>query len=205
MSHRPGSSIISLLPYLMIVAGFILLFGGLAIISVFPVAAATGFVLGPILVPVGILWGVLQDWKKKPASILNKIPALWAMQYSIGHPAVDAQHKELFHRIEGVMESVGDTRQAERFRETYKFLMEYVDYHFSDEESLMAEVEYPARDAHIQLHNGFRKQVERFADERENFKNPKDQQAFVDLVSDWLVNHILVEDKKIGEFVKANK
>lgn len=204
MSHRPGSSFAGLLPYLTIVLGFILLFGGLAIVTVFPIAGAYGFVLGPILVPVGFIWAVLQDWKKKPASILNKVKALWAMQYSIGHPTIDAQHQELFHRIESVMDSVGDSGQAAQFQKTYKFLMEYVEEHFNDEETLMAELNYPGRDAHIQLHQGFRKRVEQFADERQNFKDPKDQQAFVDLISDWLVKHILVEDKKIGEFSKAN-
>lgn len=85
------------------------------------------------------------------------------------------------------------------------FLMDYTDFHFTDEEKLQQEVGYDKLDQHKRQHEAFKKSVDELRQMLEEEEGPTD--AFVDAVnkniSQWLVEHIQGWDKAVADFIKA--
>ncbi|MEO5368385.1 MAG: hemerythrin family protein [Magnetococcus sp. WYHC-3] len=125
---------------------------------------------------------------------------LWQSGYAIGHPVVDAQHRELFRRLGLVIELLDDD-QPEDARSMLHFLAEYVDEHFTAEERLMAEVGYPQMERHARIHRNFRQQVLELMNRATDMPDQRLEDEVIQAVSSWLVDHILGEDRKIGDFL----
>lgn len=88
---------------------------------------------------------------------------------------------------------------------TLDFLMDYTDFHFTDEEKLQQEVGYDKLDQHKRQHEAFKKSVDELRQMLEEEEGPTD--AFVDAVnkniSQWLVEHIQGWDKAVADFIKG--
>lgn len=88
---------------------------------------------------------------------------------------------------------------------TLDFLMDYADFHFTDEEKLQQEVGYDKLDQHKGQHEAFKKSVDELRQMLEEEEGPTD--AFVDAVnkniSQWLVEHIQGWDKAVADFIKG--
>jgi hemerythrin-like metal-binding protein len=77
-------------------------------------------------------------------------------------------------------------------------LAQYADTHFKQEESLMQQHSYPDFTAHKKIHDDLRKQVGEVIEEFE--RGTVVPAAIMSFLSDWLINHIMKEDKKYGSF-----
>ena len=81
--------------------------------------------------------------------------------------------------------------------------MDYVEFHFSAEEKLQEENQYPELAAHKEQHEKFTKAVDELREMLEEEEGPTD--AFVAAVNknvvEWLLNHIQICDKKVAAFV----
>ena len=82
----------------------------------------------------------------------------WTTALSIGVPELDAQHEELFGRVDRLLDAmlVHDRTEAVRL---IGFLERYVDEHFAAEERLMRESDYPDRELHTAEHRAFRADI----------------------------------------------
>lgn len=122
-----------------------------------------------------------------------------------GNELIDGQHQELINRVNKLTEALDTSKDKVVAVQTLHFLMEYVDFHFADEEKLQAEAGYPELAAHKELHDGFKKSVDELLEMLEEEEGPSE--AFVAAVNknvvDWLMNHIQICDKKVAEFVKG--
>jgi hemerythrin len=86
-------------------------------------------------------------------------------------------------------------------------LRDYTELHFSEEEALMERIHYPELPSQKRAHAAF---VDRLVnidlDEMEDLDD--NQQVYLlDLIQfllNWLANHILACDKKIGEYMREN-
>jgi len=78
----------------------------------------------------------------------------WTSALAIGVPELDAQHAELFRRVERLHDAMiaHDRTEAARLLE---FLLVYVREHFAAEEALMARTAFPGRAAHEAEHAAF--------------------------------------------------
>ena len=117
--------------------------------------------------------------------------------YVIGIDPIDADHAELFALIEQVRQAGAE---AEVALATVQALLDYTRRHFFREESLMAENGYPELEAHRQLHRALFRRVL----EMEQTLGTGQAQAACDLavfLNDWLRGHILVHDRRYGEFI----
>ncbi len=123
-----------------------------------------------------------------------------------GNELIDSEHKELISRVNKLVESCAKGTEKLTAIKTLDFLMDYTEYHFTDEEKLQKEVGYDQLDAHHEKHEEFKKAVGELREMLEDEEGPSD--AFVDAVnknvSDWLVNHIQTWDKAIADFIKAH-
>lgn len=127
----------------------------------------------------------------------------WLDQYSIGVETIDNQHKELFERINRLLSACAQGEGKKVLPEVLNFLGEYVVFHFSTEEKYMREFLYPDYTWHKKEHDSFVDTYKRFREEIE--KEGTGVSAVIKtnrLVVDWLKNHILGTDRKLGSFLK---
>lgn len=122
-----------------------------------------------------------------------------------GNELIDDEHKELISRVNKLVESCEQGTEKMTAIKTLDFLMDYTEYHFTDEEKLQREVGYDQLDAHHAKHEEFKQSVSELREMLEEEEGPSE--AFVSAVNknitDWLVNHIQKWDKAIADFIKA--
>ena len=131
---------------------------------------------------------------------------MWKDSLKIGIEEVDAQHKELFKRVNSFVGIVlGNTKIEEKekkIEETLDFLSEYVILHFQAEEKIQKENNYPGYKEHCKIHNNFIKEVVDFKKEfKENGFNQSMIYKFSGKMVSWLINHVANEDQKIKNYL----
>ena len=129
----------------------------------------------------------------------------WKDSLLIGVSSIDSQHRKLIGAIDELMEACVKGQGRERIGETLAFVVSYTKEHFADEERVQTAYAYPGMIAHKQLHKQYVSDILNLVKEYE-----KDGPS-VTLVGklnkslvDWLIEHISVEDKKIGEHINRN-
>ncbi|MFC1744794.1 bacteriohemerythrin [Candidatus Riflebacteria bacterium] len=124
----------------------------------------------------------------------------WKAEYSVKNGEIDHQHKKLFEIMEQLHAAAMKGESNTMLEETLQKLAEYTGYHFSAEEKMMQESSYELYENHKWEHESFVKKVLDFTVE---FKDRKmNTFKILDFLSKWLKNHILLTDKKFGEFLK---
>lgn len=120
-----------------------------------------------------------------------------------GNDMIDTQHKELIDRVNKLVDSCVTGKEKNVAIQTLDFLMDYTVFHFNAEEKLQEDAGYPEMEGHKAQHAQFTKAVDELKEMLEEEEGPTD--AFVAAVnkniSEWLVNHIQISDKKVASFV----
>jgi hemerythrin-like metal-binding protein len=131
----------------------------------------------------------------------------WDEAWNIGHAKIDEQHQnwvKSFNRLEGAVLSDDAQRKEMMQKQTMEEIVRYTDYHFSTEESLMKEVDYPESASHWRLHKNFKNVL---YEHSRNFLEGKLilNTQILSLIRRWLVEHIQTEDQKLGKFLRSRK
>lgn len=130
----------------------------------------------------------------------------WSKTLSTGVAWQDRQHRELFKRINTLLEAVTVGLGKEEAVRLLKFLEDYIVVHFEAEEQAMNRVNYPATLEHLARHTAFIDEVGRL---RSEFAAAPTSALVIKIqrvVIDWLIMHIGGEDKALGSFIlKAGK
>ena len=105
----------------------------------------------------------------------------------------DTQHQVLFELIDRIKEVPFDPDILVR-------LKLYAEHHFILEETYMAELSFPHRDAHIEAHDRFREELAAML-ETDPSMHESLQIALSDFLYKWLKLHVLGIDKKLEDFV----
>jgi len=120
----------------------------------------------------------------------------------LGIEAIDTQHK----RFIGYINDVWDALERGDGHDEYLFilnqLMDYAMEHFSFEEALMREHQYPGYADHKKNHDSTAEQLFEF-DMRLLADNPSESRAFVQFLQDWLQNHIKVVDIELAAYLRG--
>ncbi|GAB4275696.1 MAG: hypothetical protein Kow0029_17100 [Candidatus Rifleibacteriota bacterium] len=85
-----------------------------------------------------------------------------------------------------------------------RFLVGYTRYHFSAEEAFMKQIGYPLLEEHRIIHDQLIEKVTRILLDLKEGK-VIDAKTIGEFLTDWVKNHIMNEDKKIGEFFREEK
>lgn len=119
-----------------------------------------------------------------------------------GNELIDTQHKELIGRINKLLTSIENNREKVTAINTLDFLSDYTDYHFSAEEELQKEIEYPGYEQHKAQHDAFKQTVAELHEMLEEEDGPSD--AFVGKVEEnvikWFYGHISGFDRSVAEY-----
>lgn len=123
-----------------------------------------------------------------------------------GNATIDAQHKELFDRIERFMNTVENGGGKVDAVNMLGYLMEYTNFHFSAEENLQKAASYPELDKHLVKHAEFKKVLIDLEDYLEESEGPTDE--FVALVEEnvvnWFLIHIQSFDRSVAEYLNLH-
>lgn len=130
----------------------------------------------------------------------------WHDEYSVGIEEIDHQHKDLIHCISSLEQAVDKGDEKQRWSAIHYAIVQLSDYtriHFSVEESLMHILDFPEREAHMDQHKMF---VTYLRDiERKSITQDVRQDDIVSFLRNWLLTHVLSEDKKYAEFFAVAK
>ncbi len=130
----------------------------------------------------------------------------WSSNYAIGVKEIDTQHQELVNNLNQLLEACAQGKGKEAINEMIGFLGEYVSFHFATEERFMKQWNYPDAPAHIQEHRNFIQTVDHLRREiAQETIGPGTVIKVNRIVTDWLINHIIKVDTKLGAFLKKNK
>jgi hemerythrin len=128
---------------------------------------------------------------------------MWKEKYNIGHEQIDKQHQYLVDILNSIDEKDGILEKEEAL-ELFLKLKNYTDIHFSDEEELMEKINYPDIDIQKEDHAFFKNKIEEIQK-----KITSDQEVNIKdvslLLSDWLINHILIRDSELSSYIKNEK
>ena len=127
----------------------------------------------------------------------------WSEEYELGNDFVDSQHKRLFELVGNIGKHCVEGGDLNTLSETLDFLLQYTVQHFHDEESLQIKYNFPEYEYHKKLHEEFEATVsEKVAEFKEKGSTKDLIDTVNEVVIEWLVNHILKEDMKIGAYIK---
>jgi len=126
----------------------------------------------------------------------------WQKDYNIGITVVDEQHEKLCGMLTNLETSINSDDVYLAMRDILKALVEYTKYHFEEEEKLMQRISYPDFERHKKLHKDL---VDEIVTILVDLKNGKEISVFElkTFLQKWLMDHILVEDKMIGEYFNS--
>jgi len=132
---------------------------------------------------------------------------LWKDEYELGVPLIDAQHKELFKRVESFLQALRSAtswdEKIPEINKTLDFMKRYVVEHFHDEEEYQKSINYPGYKCHKQIHDDMVNYVLDVSKQYEkcNTNEPLMQQFGGRLLA-WLINHVAAEDQLIAAYAK---
>jgi len=128
----------------------------------------------------------------------------WDSSLETGYEKIDNQHKQLVAAVNNLMEASMGGKGDEAVMETLEFLTSYAVKHFSDEEKLQVQFNYPDYLNHKRIHDEFKVVVGELV-QQVNKEGPTEE--IIDKVSSaigsWLLNHIRGDDFRMAAFVKA--
>ena len=119
-----------------------------------------------------------------------------------GNEMIDSQHKELIEKINAVMESCEQSNDKSVAVRTLDYLEDYTNYHFSAEEQLQREIDYPCFQKHREQHEIFKQTISDLQEmlQEEEGPSPAFVQKVQEKVIEWLYVHIQGFDRSVAEY-----
>jgi hemerythrin len=125
----------------------------------------------------------------------------WKDSYRVEIKSIDEDHQGLFKLINQLFNAMSHGKAKDVLSETLTQLIDYTKTHFRREEMYFSTTNYPDFQEHKLQHEEF---IEKVINLKKQFDNGE-QQISVELIkflSDWLINHILISDKKYMAHLK---
>lgn len=156
-------------------------------------------------VPI-VRWKLFEAYERRMNLMLN--PDLvggsifrWRDEYATGVDAMDAQHREMLLAADRVYVNLMEGKPKDELDDFLELLLQYSRDHFREEEMLMEQHGYPDLEKHRRRHQRLVKDVE-IAFARYQSGEIIIDTEFMEFIKDWIVNHILRDDRQYGVFIK---
>ena len=123
----------------------------------------------------------------------------WSDSYLVGVEALDIEHKDLINRL-NQLHNKFYRRQGDKSRmEDYlKEIHDRIHAHFSMEEDMMRDSDYPDFTQHKKEHDNFLGVIDNLIKKYQNSPDYSFSEVLEDILSEWIGNHIAASDHKLG-------
>ena len=176
------------------------MFGVSLLILTLIVAAILGLLAGPDSPITWLLIAILVVIPFIHRKMASEQFVEWKDDYSVGIDSIDQQHKKLLNLINQLQTAV-DYSTGEQFeREALDELVDYTKTHFTYEEGLMKDNDYPDFEPHKAQHEKMFAKVEEVLAEYEQDQDTAMANA-AEYLKDWLINHINGTDKEYSSYL----
>lgn len=138
----------------------------------------------------------------QPMDIKPSEPFLrWDSDFKLHIEDIDNEHKLIIDNFAKLYELMKDGQGHEYYGELLEFLKNYVNFHFEKEEAFQKEIGYDRITEHHELHEAFKKSIFEIFEEHKGKTVSNIDLIKINLfVKEWLTHHILIEDRKYGEY-----
>ncbi|WP_027720539.1 bacteriohemerythrin [Maridesulfovibrio zosterae] len=125
----------------------------------------------------------------------------WKDGYSVGVRSIDDEHKQLLAMINRAYDSVENMEEEKVMIELVDEMRRYAMIHFATEEKMMLQYDYPFSNEHKLQHNDFMIKAASSNNILDSSASGVEPVKIFKYLADWLREHILKTDKKLGEFL----
>lgn len=125
----------------------------------------------------------------------------WTDELLLGIDTVDAEHKALVGRYNGIIELLEFGVEPEEIAGAVKDLVDHTERHFSSEEGVMDDASYPRLRDHRTAHEDLLGRLNRLMAAVVTDRQQIDITT-MSFVRDWLVNHMLDDDAQFGRYMQ---
>ncbi len=124
---------------------------------------------------------------------------VWTARLSVGVEAIDAQHRELYRRVDAFLRALAEGRSGAEIQPLVRFLGAYIREHFASEQQMMELSEYAGMGDHMAEHHWFEDEYQRLAEELEREGPTGDvARSLASLLTRWLDHHVETTDRALG-------
>ncbi len=122
----------------------------------------------------------------------------WTSDLSLDHSLIDEQHQKLFDIVNSLIKNVN--ANPDFIKKTLVDLKTYSELHFTEEEAILLERNYPGLEDHKFEHRFFIRRVTSFCKEVID-DNKKLSGKMLEFLSDWIKHHTLEEDQDYKKYL----
>ena len=174
-----------------------------ALIGLITVTIFLGFLIGLdnklSWLLIGVLIVIPWIYKQTKQSKIIK----WKAEYSVGVESLDLDHQKLITLL-NQFNTAYDYDMGEAFEhESLRDLIAYTEYHFSREEKMMADSNYPDLDEHKKQHQLMIDKIRQIEKKYQQVGHDAFQEVS-EFLSGWLINHINGTDKQYTQHLNKN-
>lgn len=125
----------------------------------------------------------------------------WTLGMSVGSNTLDGHHRMIIDCLNRLGPLIGGNGHEEEIKSVLSTLEEFVLVHFSEEEQQMRAAGFPDWRKHKEQHDGMYDAVFALKSDIEHGRVPEAARLHA-LLNDWLVSHILGEDRKYVPYLE---
>ena len=126
----------------------------------------------------------------------------WDDSMSVNVDLIDAQHKMLIQKLADLSAAFRRGLEQNKIMKTLDFMIDYTDFHFSAEEKVMEENDYPRLKEQKQQHEKFRGTLNNILEDYKEEGTTAEIATTINVfLLNWLIKHIMGSDSKLGNFL----
>jgi hemerythrin len=125
----------------------------------------------------------------------------WTDELSIGIQELDEEHKQWLAILNELHSAMNDNNDVKTIQDVVMRMLEYTAMHLTHEETHMLEHKYNLFESHKEKHSLLIHKIKLLLEHVNEGSNFRLAIETFSLLKKWLTNHIMVSDKKYGEYI----
>lgn len=121
-------------------------------------------------------------------------------EMSVGVEDFDKHHMVLFDLINSLSDVMSSGKAASAIKDILTELVNYTEWHFAAEERVFDQYNYPDKENHKKIHNAMLNKARKLLSGAEAGNDVLSIEV-LDFLQDWIVDHIMVVDKKYETYL----
>lgn len=123
----------------------------------------------------------------------------WNFKFELGHEKIDAEHRIFLGLIVDFQEAAKQAASKERLQQILEQIAKYAEFHFTSEELIMTEHQYPEQREHEFLHNTLLEEVKNICNQF--FLDECKHNEVSNFLINWFAFHVSQQDRKLVSFI----